>query len=472
MDPQSPQRKTHSYRAGFLIVLVGVLLMAMMLWVYDSLGTADLNRAVLQANSLGGPLTLDDLMKSRRKWPEGQNGADLIIAVQSELQTEALKNVEGLPILDFRVKPELGRRWSPEMLEQVQRYLDKARPQIEQIDKLGQYEGGAFPLTIAADPSTTLLPNLGPLRNCARLKSLQARCRVMEGDTSRLVNDVDVLMRHSRLVADDPTLISVLVAIACDGLALQTIESGLSIQPLSPDDLQRLQQMLVVPDVQARLEWSVRSERAFFLAAADYFRSTGTLPGSGGGSVFPALRIPGAQGWVMKDEARGLAMFNRLLSAGDAGKMRQTAKTIEMEIASQGRLGVLTQNMMPSFSRAMGLITQNAAEIACARVGLAAERYRLHHGRWPSKPGDLVPDYIDRIPDDPFTGKPVRMIARDGRFVAYSVGMDELDNRGRILRDGRQNDSPDCGFILLDPERRNQPPPPETAPAPDSQPAQ
>src|SRR5262245_52643943 len=48
------------------------------------------------------------------------------------------------------------------------------------------------------------------------------------------------------------------------------------------------------------------------------------------------------------------------------------------------------------------------AGLRCARVALAAERYRRKYGDWPPSLTDLVPHYLPAVPLDPFDGKPLR----------------------------------------------------------------
>jgi hypothetical protein len=64
------------------------------------------------------------------------------------------------------------------------------------------------------------------------------------------------------------------------------------------------------------------------------------------------------------------------------------------------------------------------AKLRCARVALAAERYRQKHGNWPQSLADLAPQYVPAVPLDPFDGKPLRYRRTDRGAVVYSVGED------------------------------------------------
>jgi hypothetical protein len=60
---------------------------------------------------------------------------------------------------------------------------------------------------------------------------------------------------------------------------------------------------------------------------------------------------------------------------------------------------------------------------ACQRLthtALAIERYRLKHSQLPSTLDDLVPDFLDAIPLDPFTARPLIFEVRGKNFVLRS----------------------------------------------------
>ena len=70
------------------------------------------------------------------------------------------------------------------------------------------------------------------------------------------------------------------------------------------------------------------------------------------------------------------------------------------------------------------------AQVRTARTALAVERYRLAHGTLPGGLADLVPDYLDGVPEDPFDGRPLRYKKLEKGYVVYSVGEDGKDDGG------------------------------------------
>ena len=96
----------------------------------------------------------------------------------------------------------------------------------------------------------------------------------------------------------------------------------------------------------------------------------------------------------------------------------------------------------------MNLLARSRAE----RVILACELFRMDTGKYPTSVSELVPKYLDKIPDDPFTGKPLLFrtgeltveygkIAKDYYYLqtvpkkikglqVWSVGQNGIDNDG------------------------------------------
>ena len=82
---------------------------------------------------------------------------------------------------------------------------------------------------------------------------------------------------------------------------------------------------------------------------------------------------------------------------------------------------------------ALSGVAGDMAMVRCARVVVALERYRLAHGQsLPSRLEDLLPSYLDVIPIDPFSGKPLRFVAEPPGYVVYSVGLNRRDDGGRL----------------------------------------
>jgi hypothetical protein len=107
-------------------------------------------------------------------------------------------------------------------------------------------------------------------------------------------------------------------------------------------------------------------------------------------------------------------------------------EAIEMKYNSISKMYILFHQFMPGFSRIIQIDLRNIAELRAAQVSIAIERYRLTNKILPASLNELVPDYIEDIPLDPFDGKQMRYKKRvEGGFVIYSIGEDLIDDNGK-----------------------------------------
>jgi hypothetical protein len=68
-----------------------------------------------------------------------------------------------------------------------------------------------------------------------------------------------------------------------------------------------------------------------------------------------------------------------------------------------------------------------------AALGLAVAAFEARRARYPATLAELVPEFIDKIPIDPWDGQPLRMVAVDGGIVLYALDEDVVDDGGRLI---------------------------------------
>ena len=81
---------------------------------------------------------------------------------------------------------------------------------------------------------------------------------------------------------------------------------------------------------------------------------------------------------------------------------------------------------------------------------IAARRHYLNRRQWPASAEALVPKHLTAVPPDPLTGKPMRLVKKGDRLIAYSLGVDGRDDGGEVAGSSRQDveKSADVGFEL------------------------
>jgi hypothetical protein len=114
--------------------------------------------------------------------------------------------------------------------------------------------------------------------------------------------------------------------------------------------------------------------------------------------------------------------------------------------------------LMPAMVKVSEAYRRSQADLRCAIVGVAAERYRRDNGRWPEALDELTKGYLKAVPNDPYDGKPLRYKRLADGVIVYSVGPDGVDNSGARNRANRLAKGIDYGFRLWDVAARRQPP--------------
>jgi len=71
------------------------------------------------------------------------------------------------------------------------------------------------------------------------------------------------------------------------------------------------------------------------------------------------------------------------------------------------------------------------AMMLTTKAGLACKIFRDRYGKYPENLEALVPEILDELPIDPFTGKPLVYKVENNELIIYSFGSNEKDDGGR-----------------------------------------
>lgn len=116
--------------------------------------------------------------------------------------------------------------------------------------------------------------------------------------------------------------------------------------------------------------------------------------------------------------------------AGGTGRPRLPARASMLQrAAAPWGEAIGTQALVNTVARTVVALARARA----ATAALAVARYRVDHaGALPARLDALVPAYLAAVPQDPFSGAPMRWWVADGpAYKVYSVGMNRKDDGGR-----------------------------------------
>jgi hypothetical protein len=317
-----------------------------------------------------------------------------------------------------------------------------------------------------------LLPQLSAMRSAARMLAVDATHAVATGDGERMVADIEAMMAMSVHTQDGRILIGDLVGIAIRSLARTRMIALVERNPELPNaaQLERLQRAVsAVPPALEHLD--LGAERLMWV---DVMQRFFTDDGNGNGwfrmdrSTFlplvGVLESTSGETYVPRDAvvsriATVLPVVSSPAAAFLVADRRETRETFETwgtrfeeastwPIRDHARIGalesefvrevphmslrlVLPRLLMPALGRACVAYAQDRAWADAAATACAAARFRRDTGAWPARAEDLAPKYLPAVPEDPWTGKPVRMGGTDADFRIWSVGEDLVDDGGQ-----------------------------------------
>jgi len=351
---------------------------------------------------------------------------------------------------------------------------------------------------IAGSTIAILLPHVQSMREIARLLHVDTRRAVIEGDTESAVQNIETTLGLATQTAESPILVNALVAVAVSRIAINQLEEVLTANPnfFSKAQLARLQTTVTATDIHSWVDYS--GERLLFkdtvqrcytddgngdgrMTAAgikfldsDFFTVIGGLRGDRRAlsgpppSTFARLINWSKDTWkksANSDFTKSALAPTSLITCASRKEVLAKGDELYQEIEADLKLPfwesrtsrpdgwkdfddfleenrnefILLDMLMPS-AQPVGQAADRAdAQKNAVLIALAMHRYQLSNNEWPTKASDLIPKFLNEIPVDVLTGKPLHFKIVDNHPLIYSVGMDHDDDGGV---DATENNKP------------------------------
>lgn len=293
-----------------------------------------------------------------------------------------------------------------------------------------------------------LLPELSPLRQGARLVALAARREAADGDVGPAISDIVRIHRIATHINAEPLLISGLVGIAIDALAIDTltvvlpgatVEDAAALDDKSLGDFVRgttsFQRHLLGEEAFGLSMFASLAEGDSSFAAVVEVATVEGFPLARGGAFTPLAIL--FRSFLMPADMQAyrstMKRFQQLFDQGPTlccTASLRGAGAIEADLKERRR-GLLTDLIFPALSGVLRTQAKSQAKHLAAEVLLAATRARLARGEMPESAESLVPEFLMAIPRDPFLDdSPLVVKISDDAWVIYSVGPNSNDDGG------------------------------------------
>ncbi|MEX0886716.1 MAG: hypothetical protein WD009_09780 [Phycisphaeraceae bacterium] len=356
--------------------------------------------------------------------------------------------------------------WSADEAPLVAEWLDEQDAALDRLVAGLSREANWMPWVGRVDEAVVSqpLPALGAVRSMARGLYARAHRRLDAGDAAGAAEDMLAIKQISRDLASGVLLIEHLV-----GVSLAAMTPGL-VSHLARDEAPAAEKYRDWRDQLAVVSTPLRVDRAIdrgerFLVLDFLQRQSGSpaeLLGVESTDVGEGLRLDRDRAMrranvitnrlveVVRRPARGAsqaglqALQDELEARAGSVHGGDRAERVEDYLAQQQAedraatftdvfVDLVLQASVSAARSALSTTRSLATREQVERIALAVAGHRAATGRYPQSLDELVPAWLDAVPEDPFAeepGTPITYRVEADRVVIYSVGRDSEDDGG------------------------------------------
>ena len=411
----------------------------------------------------GEPITFADIEARRPVIPDHENGAIVMENMRSELEALTAGNPQRVPFFDEdlrRTDPFIGIPQNS--IDPMRTFLQQHESLAAALSKLRDATTGRLTKNayddVGDNPLEKVFPSLTPWGNAARLLQLLAYQALIDENVNAAVDSIATQFGIGATLRNEPTYITRSVRLRIIRGALSCIEATLKTGELNAQQLQVLEDRIVEQLNTISPVESMRAERVALMTLfdnlatekitwADVFDET-PLSHLGPASYvdFRQAQVRVAEIWTAQIESAD----DTVEALAEAANQRIAG----IPFPTRSKSTALVSSLMPSWTFFAEQTARSTAELRSAHTALAAERFRMDHDQLPSALAELIPDYLESIPIDPFNGEPLLLGTTDDGIVIYSVGDNLTDDGGNLITRKGKHHAPDTGFRLAKKAKR------------------
>ena len=414
-------------------VLIILLLICVGAFAYYRLSLKSKLQARIDAiRAAGYPVTCAEL----DEWytiPENvENAAYTIMDAFSYYKEWDKAKSKSLPVVGQAKLPARTEPLDEETKVLIAQYIADHNEALELLHAAAAIENYRYPIDFSAG-NETLIPDLRNLKRGVELLSIEAISHGENKNPGLSAHSLISSFNISRCLVKEPMLVSHLARTACQALTVTILERIVNRTDFRDEQLVELSRAIV--DAQDRLNMSnaLVGNRCMMLSVfkdpvsvnPDIFGVK--LPSAPVLELYKALGIADMDAIICLDILNDFMETTRL----PLHRRQEAADAIDARLKSVSKIHILLPAVMPPLSRITTIDLRAIAGLRSAQVALAVQRYRLAVGRLPDTLADLVPTYLEAVPQDPFDGNELRYKKLEPGFVVYSIGQDLSDDGGK-----------------------------------------
>lgn len=287
------------------------------------------------------------------------------------------------------------------------------------------------------------IPEVQSLKAGGTLLAADAVCRAALGDAQTAIADLNAVFGIVNHLKSQPFLISLIAASAAESEGARAFERVLAQSASSP---QKGIESLPLKDLSfpPRPTFSQLLPRCLQIeevAGVQVFLDLSYFDRSSDSGIFYP-EIGGAAGayflssvlyrvFLLPDDLATYRKELKTVRLAMDKPYEESVKTLNDSFDRQRFPGFLTRLLLPAANRILTAAARADATDQLVHAAKACVAYQENaKGKYPERLEDLVPKYLEKLPLDPFDGKPLRMKKGDKGLILYSVGPNLKDDGG------------------------------------------
>lgn len=455
---------SHATRRGFATCGCMFVLIAaqMFLSAWRSGEVRQYNRIiehhVHSARDAGAPMSLDDLRAMAPEPHDGPHAGHAFERAFEELHQVDLDIYFHLPIVGVGDLPVRGEAWPEEWMEDAARYIEAKEPLLRLVSEAVRTKPRWHRPVPELQDSEDEPFAFGRFFSIGRIYQLAVEWMAQSGNHDGARDALLTLWALCDPFSED-SLPNLRVG---KGLMLfkatAATESALARLTFTTDELVELQRAAERLDdhgvnfLRALEVWRALGHESLLAYGRgeydEYFESVDEIALHSGCWLRASGRLQRVHAIYLVESERAIARAEQWLETGVLPADRRPRRASD---------GIFLWLVVPLHSLLAGE-QQLLTSLSLSITSLAAARYEREHGRYPDALDDLVPEYLDSVPRDPFgAGEPLKYRRTETGAIIYSIGPNEIDHGGRErndnnVRDGGHFDT-DITFTLGDAQR-------------------
>ena len=277
---------------------------------------------------------------------------------------------------------------------------------------------------------------IGNVRGGAKRLILELTLHTEMKDAEKAMRTLVALHALRDSIKNEPFVIAHFILIGLDRLNVDALEWTLNGTEYSHEQLKGLD--LILREITAcnQVKKAFISERCYVNAAIE-------KPDRGLFNLGPFLTgCLKVLGFMEKEHLVFLDRQKELIQILESDRAARSKKMalLDQKVKDLSFIHASIKAVFPAFVRAVEMDTIAYTKTTCGLIAIAVERYRLETGKLPDSLRVLADPYLEKMPVDPYDGRPFKYRRLKEGYVIYSSGKylkgRVLDSEGNIVTEG------------------------------------